>query len=275
MTTTTFQLDENVCINTVITEPTAQDQTKPTLVFLHYWGGSSKTWSKVIDVLHHEYPTVAIDLRGWGDSTGPSTGSDAYSIELMTSDVEAIIKKLELTNYYLVGLSMGAKICQLIAGKLGEGASASGLKGLVLTSPAPPTPFQLDPEMREQQIHAYDGSESATFVTKNVLMASAQPAETFSWVVDDQLRGSQYARAAWPAHEMGKDISAAVAEISIPCIILAAEKDLVEPIERVTKEVHQRIRGSELKIIEGSGHLSPIESPGQISKEIRSFIEKE
>ena len=41
---------------------------KITLVFLHYFGGSYKTWAKVIKELSNDYRCIAIDLPGFGDS---------------------------------------------------------------------------------------------------------------------------------------------------------------------------------------------------------------
>ena len=40
----------------------------PALVFLHYYGGSSRTWTPIIDALPADTHTVAVDLRGWGQS---------------------------------------------------------------------------------------------------------------------------------------------------------------------------------------------------------------
>jgi pimeloyl-ACP methyl ester carboxylesterase len=39
---------------------------KPALVFLHYWGGSSRTWSRVIDRLGGKPRCIAIDQRRLG-----------------------------------------------------------------------------------------------------------------------------------------------------------------------------------------------------------------
>src|SRR5271156_3882392 len=38
----------------------------PALVFIHYWGGSRRTWSEVIARLSDRFRCVAMDLRGWG-----------------------------------------------------------------------------------------------------------------------------------------------------------------------------------------------------------------
>jgi pimeloyl-ACP methyl ester carboxylesterase len=40
---------------------------KPALVFLHYWGGSHRTWTPVIARLSDRYRCIAPDLRGWGE----------------------------------------------------------------------------------------------------------------------------------------------------------------------------------------------------------------
>jgi 3-oxoadipate enol-lactonase len=171
----------------------------PTLLFLHYWGGSSNTWRRVIDFLSNDYPTVSIDLRGWGKSSGPQR-EDGYTISLMATDVEAVINEMGLKDYVLIGLSMGAKIAQLVGAHRPE-----GLRSIVLVSPAPPTPLRLDPAMEEQQNHAYDTSISASFVTRNVLTASVPSSKTIAELVADQLKGNKWAKKAWPAYGMGED----------------------------------------------------------------------
>jgi pimeloyl-ACP methyl ester carboxylesterase len=37
---------------------------EPALVFLHYWGGTSRTWRKVTAELERQFKTVAYDARG-------------------------------------------------------------------------------------------------------------------------------------------------------------------------------------------------------------------
>lgn len=44
------------------------------LLYLHYWGGSARTWRPVIDALPDDHRHVAVDLRGWGDSPRPDAG---------------------------------------------------------------------------------------------------------------------------------------------------------------------------------------------------------
>lgn len=253
-------------------------QSQPTLVFLHYWGGSTRTWSRVIPLLSPTYPTVAIDFRGWGDSVGPAD-PDAYSVLQLADDVETVISKhLDLQDVVLVGLSMGAKVAQVLAGRQ-HACAASGLKGrlrgVVLVSPAPPTPLVMPPEASAQQIHAYETWQNAEFVARNVLVSSPGVLEDqqVKQVVADMLKGIQAARTAWPAYAMSENIVDVASRIQVPVMVLAAAQDVVEPLERIKSEVCGNIPGSDLVVIPNSGHLSPLEAPDKVSSHIIRFLE--
>ncbi len=43
--------------------------TGPTLVFLHYWGGSARTWDLVVDRLP-DRAVLTVGFRGWSRSSG-------------------------------------------------------------------------------------------------------------------------------------------------------------------------------------------------------------
>lgn len=260
-------LGHNVKISAVLSQPCVQShQAKsPTIVFLHFWGGSSRTWSLVTPLVAQEYPSAALDFRGWGESTGPDD-ANAYTIAALAGDVRAALVALHLDAVVLVGLSMGAKVAQLLA------PSLPALRGLVLVSPAPPTPLTLTPEMRDQQIHAYDSAESAEFVARNVLTESFRSRELPRYVVEDMLRGNRWAREAWPAYAMGDDVADASRRIAVPVLVVAAEKDIVEPLERVRTEVCSNIPGATLEVVPGSGHLSPLDAPGKVAEHVLRFV---
>lgn len=260
-----FDLEQNVTIHAIISNPPCRS-AKPALVFLHYWGGSSKTWQWVISHLSDEYRIVALDFRGWGESSGPAS-EDAYSMSLLASDAEAVIKQLGLGDFALVGLSMGAKVAQVVAAR-----GPAGLRSIVLLSPAPLSPCRLSPEMKAQQKTAYESVENANFVTSNVLTASCPPQDVVDVLVADQMRGNKWARSAWPGYGMEEDFAGLANAIRVPALVLAAEKDVVEPPERVRKEVHDRIRESRWGLLLGSGHLSPVDRAEEVANRIRGFV---
>jgi pimeloyl-ACP methyl ester carboxylesterase len=83
----------------------------PTLVFLHYWGGAARTWRPVTDRLPGR-AALAIEARGWGRSRklpGP------YTLEQLARDTHEIVNDAGVTDYILVGHSLGGKVAQLVA----------------------------------------------------------------------------------------------------------------------------------------------------------------
>ncbi|TFW28100.1 alpha/beta fold hydrolase, partial [Duganella callida] len=101
------------------------------LVFIHYWGGSSRTWQPLMELLSPAFHCVAYDQRGWGDSAP----ADSYSIADLADDALAVVASLGLQRYVLVGHSMGGKAAQLAASR-----RPPGLQALVLVAPALPIP---------------------------------------------------------------------------------------------------------------------------------------
>lgn len=257
-------------INVVFTSPTeASSSSLPTLVFLHFWGGSSSTFSKVVEQFSSTYPTISLDFRGWGRSTGP-TDKTAYSIAHLASDVETVLQDLDSkgdTKYILIGHSMGGKVAQLVAGR----KHLSTVVGLVLVAPAPPRPFQLPEHMRETQIHAYDSRESAEFVVRNVLTASELDDSTVAALTADMVSGSAEARAAWPAYGMAEDVMEWASNIDIPVLVVGAEEDQVEPVVRLKSEVCEVVKNARLVVLQG-GHLIPVENPRKLFVEILKFV---
>jgi hypothetical protein len=88
----------NIPSNGVSLHVTDQGQGTPAVVFLHCWGGSTRTWDRVIAALPPRYRTVAIDQRGWGASEHPIRG---YSIAELADDTEGAIEALGLERYIL------------------------------------------------------------------------------------------------------------------------------------------------------------------------------
>ena len=159
---------------------------------------------------------------------------------------------------------------QLLAGRNRN----SGLKGVLLIAPAPPTPLELPQDMKEQQLSAYSSPQSAKFVVRNVLTSSDIPDEEVSILVEDMLKGNEFATKAWPAYAMAENILAEASKINVPVLIICGELDKVELVERSKVDVLRNIPGAEMVVIEGSGHLLPVEKPEQLAHYVEGFVGK-
>jgi pimeloyl-ACP methyl ester carboxylesterase len=89
-----------------------EGQGDTALLFLHYWGGPSRTWGRVVQLLEYQYRCIAYDHRGWGDSEAAETG---YRVEELANDASALIQLLGLKRYALIGHSMGGKVARFLA----------------------------------------------------------------------------------------------------------------------------------------------------------------
>jgi pimeloyl-ACP methyl ester carboxylesterase len=237
---------------------------EPSLLFLHYWGGSSCTWDPVINSLKTDFRCVAYDHRGWGESDKPKTG---YSVHDLANDAEDLIQTLGLTRYVLIGHSMGGKVAQLLAAK-----RPGGLEALILVAPAPPTPMNVPEAQRKQMIQAYQHREAVEFLIQNVLTAVPLPDQIRQQIIEDTLKGGMAAKHAWPEKGMVEDISGAVPDISVPTLVLAGENDQVEKIDSLERALVPNIPTARMTVIPETGHLSPLEVPERIASEIRAFL---
>ncbi|KAL4986485.1 Alpha/Beta hydrolase protein [Aspergillus falconensis] len=268
--------------------------SKPLLVFLHYWGGSSSTWYKLTATdskasVSSRYPTAAVDLRGWGKSTGPAIDpGSVYSITAMAGDIASVLSQLEEDDdskdllahgFVLVGHSMGAKIA-LAAQSMLPAHLLEQLHGFVLIAPAPPTELILPASMQQQQKAAYETEGSVRWTVENILANANHLLEKdLELVVRDSLSGNPQAKTAWPLYGMKQDISQLVTKSSparnVRIRVLAGELDVVEPKERIKAEVCDFLTGLgadvSFRTVEGVKHLIPLESPEAVRDEILVF----
>jgi pimeloyl-ACP methyl ester carboxylesterase len=237
----------------------------PALVFLHYYGGSSRTWKHVTARLAPRFRTVAIDHRGWGRSDAPETG---YSLTDLAQDANGVIEALGLTHYVLIGHSMGGKMAQLMAS-----SRPTGLAGLILVAPAPPSPMIMPAQAREKMAGAYATRQTVEDAIDNMLTAKPLGADDRAQVIEDSLRGSPAAKIAWPRATSLEDIAARVGDINVPTLIISGELDRVDPPSRLKIELLPRIPQATMAVVPGTGHLSMLESPDAVAALITAFCD--
>jgi len=234
------------------------------LVFLHYWGGTARTWKLVVAALPTDLRAVALDARGWGRSDHPGHG---YDIATMANDVEAVIASLELNSYVLVGHSMGGKVAQLLASR-----RPSGLAGLVLVAPSPAKGKYLPEPERDGMAGAYATPDSVAWTIDNVLTERVLPQSFRDQVIADSLAGDAAAKAFWPTTAVSEDVSTDLAHINAPVLVIGGEKDKVDGVDMLRSVVLPSLAGASMHIIPGAGHLIPLEAPHEVAELIVEFI---
>ena len=236
----------------------------PTLVFLHYWGGSHRTWTPVVDRLRSRHGVVTYDQRGWGASNrmpGP------FNLDQLADDAQHVVESCDLSSYVLVGHSMGGKVTQLLAAR-----RPGGLAGVVLVAPAPPVPVGVTAAQQDALLHAYDDAETVGEAIDHALTRRGLPPGLRTQVVEDSLRGSPGAREEWPRHGIVQDIGDVVTNVDVPVLVLAGADDRVDPPATLATHLLPRIPTATVQLLTGTGHLAPLEVPDQVSGYVERFV---
>jgi pimeloyl-ACP methyl ester carboxylesterase len=237
--------------------------TGPTLVFLHYWGGSARTWDLVADRLAGR-DMLTVDFRGWSRSSdlpGP------YTLRRLADDTLAVIADAGVTDYVLVGHSMGGKVTQLIAA-----TRPAGLRGVVLVGSGPAKPAaEITPEYQEGLSHAYDSDESVAGARDTVLTATELPEPVKAQIAADSRAGTDAARTEWPLHGIAEDITEHTRMISVPALVVAGENDRVEPVDVLVNNLVPYLSAADFLVIPDTGHLIPLEAPAALADAITAF----
>ncbi|MFJ3692850.1 alpha/beta fold hydrolase [Streptomyces sp. NPDC090052] len=235
----------------------------PTLVFLHYWGGSARTWDLVVDRLAGR-DVLTADFRGWSRSSslpGPCT------LRRLADDTLDVIADAGVTDYVLVGHSMGGKVAQLIAA-----TRPTGLRGIILVGSGPAKPAaEITPEYREGLSHAYDSDESVAGARDTILTATELPESVKAQIAADSRAGTDAARMEWPLRGIAEDITGYTRMISVPALVVAGENDHVEPVDVLRDNLVPYLSGADFTVIPDSGHLIPLEAPAELVEAITTF----
>lgn len=101
----------------------------PTMVMVHGLGGSIASWDIVAPRLATRYHVVAMDLPGFGLT--PPWGD--YTLETHVNAIHGFIQGLGGGPVVLVGNSLGALLCEMVAS-----GRPDDVGGLILISPATP-----------------------------------------------------------------------------------------------------------------------------------------
>lgn len=246
-------------------------QSQTTLVFLHFLGGSGRTWSPVIAALGNQVRHLTIDLPGFGDAA-PEPGS---SVAEMVAAVGAKIRAAGPTSWLLVGHSMGCKVACVLAREIEDGgAGLEGLTGLVLVAGSPPSPEPMDDAKRDEMLGWFEGdastshAEATGFIEANVSETLA--AEKKARAVDDVLRADRARWRAWLTGGSTEDWSDRVGVLRTPALIVAGADDPCLGPDAQAKLMMPHFAEARLVTLPNAKHLLPLER----TREIASLIEE-
>lgn len=96
------------------------------ILLLHGFPQSWLIWRDLIPKLAEDHYVLAVDLRGYGDSSRPE-GLHEYDNEKMAADVYGLVQLLELENIAMIGHDRGARVTRRYALDYPEKLAGIGL----------------------------------------------------------------------------------------------------------------------------------------------------
>nr|AGU10151.1 Alpha/beta hydrolase family [uncultured organism] len=241
---------------------TDQGEGDISLVFLHFFGGSSNSWNEVIPLLSSKFRCLALDLYGFGQTKTPDID---INVDLQTKLVLQAINELQLKDFVLIGHSMGGKISLSAASH-----QPVGLRGVLLAAPSPPTP---EPIPDDKRASLKQGWGSRPEMEKLVKGLTVDPLEktVFERVVKDHLAVSAKAWNAWLDIGSREDISAQMKKVTVPVLVTNGSDDPNFTMDFLRQEIGGNIAQTAFQEVAGAGHLIPLEKPEKLAALITGF----
>jgi len=249
----------------VLTSIRQGDPQHPPLVFMHYLGGSARTWLPVIDILSTSYYCISLDMPGFGDLAQQSPAL----IGQQAQSVRETLAHLGIDKPWLIGHSMTGKLAAMMALE-----AADQIAGVVLTAPSPLCPQPMTDQQFRMQ---YAWQATADHAKKFVAGSHEKPLseDLLQRTLDDVLRANPAAFPYWAQVASQEDFTHRYTSISLPALLLLGEKDDNVPGlgQQIASTLHQ-FSPYEYRILAGCGHLLPLEATEHLAVIIDEFIEK-
>jgi pimeloyl-ACP methyl ester carboxylesterase len=247
---------------------------RPSVVFVHGFGCASSDWDAQVKHLFPRHQTVAVDLRGHGET--PGTAAEC-SIEQFAADVAEVMRSLILSPAVIVGHSMGCRV--VVEAVLRAPRHAIGLI-LVDGSQFAPT---METTLRE------------TFAQPDgyATLLSRWFHDMFTAESDPTLAASTIERAQRLPRSIGETLlydmvrydvdrlSAALAQLQLPVMVLQStysndKRERRSMVKGQTTAYLEMLRTQvppvRIEIIAGVGHFPQLEASGKTNALIDSFV---
>ncbi|MEI6126639.1 MAG: alpha/beta hydrolase [Pseudomonadota bacterium] len=242
------------------------------LVLIHGFGGSIYTWRKLIALLAKDYTVYALDLPGFGLSDKPADGR--YTMPYQADFVLSFIDALQISSPALIGHSMGGLVASYAAVK-----APQKIKNIIVIEPgfyhgsAPSfLRYLFFPLQRIMAKSFY----TATGRSKSLIPSYYNKAIVTDEVLEAYLQAGRTPNAiaalAGMMRTSGNEVYEGVStQITTPALLIWSRNNKNNPLadgERLQKE----IKGSQLIIIEDSGHYVQEEKPDELAGAIRHYL---
>jgi pimeloyl-ACP methyl ester carboxylesterase len=241
----------------------------PAVLFLHAFPLNLAMWDEQARALASTHRVIRFDARGFG---GTPPGEGLLTMERIADDGAALLDHLEVPQAVVVGLSMGGYAALAFVRR-----HADRLRGLVLadTRATPDTDEGRRTRAEQAERVRREGPPAIAdaFLPKLVGETTHKErpqvvAAVREMILSATTRGIADALAGLAARA---DSRATLREIRVPALVVCGSEDAITPVAD-HEALQAGIAGSRLVVIPRSGHLSCVETPGEFTAALKSFL---
>ncbi|MEM9540222.1 MAG: alpha/beta hydrolase [Cyanobacteria bacterium P01_E01_bin.42] len=257
------------------------NSSKPVLVFMHGWGGSSRYWENVAKILSEFFDCLLYDFRGFGRSERSGSDSPALSYELeeYAEDLVILLDKLGIKKITLSAHSFGASIATLFAHRYPE-----KIDKLILTCSG----IFVYNKLTFNAFHAagtlvvklrYPWFLQVPFAGRLFMVRFVHRTLSDRWnrmFLEDYLLADREAATETIKTAVSKkaaeEMPKAFAGLQMPTLLIMGEKDQIIP-PHLGKSA--AVLNSKIKYVEvpKTGHFPMLEDPETYMKQVYQFLE--
>jgi len=242
-----------------------------TVVLINGLADDVETWfAQMDDFLSAGYRVLRIDNRGIGASAKPA---GPYSSRMLADDAKGLVDQLGITNFHLMGVSMGGMIAQEYAL-----AYPRDLRSVTFgCTYAAPGPFCSRMFAMWADMAPVVG---VPFVMRDVTLwaftlpffeersGDLEEFETAMRYMDQPV----HAYLAQLAVIQNHDTTDRLNQITVPSLVLAGEEDILIPVA-LSRRIHDGIPGSQWATTKG-GHACLWEHPADFNQTFLDFVRR-
>jgi len=189
----------------------------------------------------------------------------------LDAEVDRLLSLLP-DRFALAGLSLGAIVAMALVRRAPERVERLALMS---TNPCAPTAAQHAGWAEQRRVVARQGPRALQESLLPLLLSPAaleRPAlVSATLAMAEEVGGVRY-DAQLRLQDTRVDERAGLARVGCPTLVLAARQDRLCGLER-HEEIARLVPGVTLAVVEGSGHLSPLEQPAVVSAHLRAWLE--
>jgi pimeloyl-ACP methyl ester carboxylesterase len=248
---------------------------RPAMLCIHGGGANAHWYDYVAASFNQQYHVRAIDLRGHGDSAWAEPPN--YSFDDYAAEVNAVVEKLDLCNFVLIGHSMGGLVSLTYMKHFGGRVAK-----LVIVDSSPRMS-----EARKAEIHSVGARPSRTYATREEVVTryrlrpegTSAPREVVRHLAENGVGQAQ--DGTWRlkfdrrifANRVFADGIPCWASVRVPALLIKGELS-----SRITPESFALVKEAcshvELVEIKGSDHHVTLDNPAAFSRAVQAFLAK-